>query len=70
MQPHEVSGTIISLLRELLTDVYADVRFTALQQVLPVGESQHQQSLSPLHNSDRQALASLVSLQGMKYLAA
>jgi hypothetical protein len=37
-QPHEVSGTIVSLLRELLGDVYADVRLTALQQVLPVGE--------------------------------
>jgi hypothetical protein len=33
-----VSGSIISLLRELLGDVYADVRLTALHQVLPVGE--------------------------------
>ncbi len=37
-QPHEVSGTMISLLRELLGDVYADVRLAALQQVPPVGE--------------------------------
>jgi hypothetical protein len=45
-QPHEVSGTIVSLLRELLGDVYADVRLTALQQVLPVGRlaEAHQQS--------------------------
>lgn len=33
-----MSGTIISLLRELLTDTYADIRLTALQQVVPVGE--------------------------------
>lgn len=38
LEPHEVSGTIVALLRELLGDVYADVRLAALQQVLPVGE--------------------------------
>lgn len=37
-QPHEVSGTLVSLLRELLGDVYADIRLAALQQVMPIGE--------------------------------
>lgn len=37
-QPHEVSGTLVSLLRELLGDVYADVRLAALQQVMPIGK--------------------------------
>lgn len=40
LQPHEVSGTVMSLLRELLGDVYADVRMAALQQALPIGETQ------------------------------
>jgi hypothetical protein len=38
LEPSAVSGSLVCLLRELLGDVYADVRLTALQQVLPVGE--------------------------------
>eukprot|EP00882_Tetradesmus_deserticola_P028546 GHRQ01031807.1.p2 GENE.GHRQ01031807.1~~GHRQ01031807.1.p2 ORF type:complete len:216 (+),score=91.22 GHRQ01031807.1:684-1331(+) len=33
LEPSAVSGSLVSLLRELLGDVYADVRITALQQV-------------------------------------
>lgn len=45
LQPHEVSGTIVSLLRELLADIYADVRYTALQQVSPVGKQATEQQV-------------------------
>jgi hypothetical protein len=38
LEPSAVSGSLVCLLRELLGDVYADVRLTALQQVLAVGE--------------------------------
>jgi hypothetical protein len=39
LEPSAVSGSLVCLLRELLGDVYADVRLTALQQVLAIGES-------------------------------
>lgn len=57
-QPHEVSGTLVSLLRELLSDVYADVRLTALQQVLPV--SKRLRSAGMIYQSDIETLWDLV----------
>jgi hypothetical protein len=37
LEPSAVSGSLVALLRELLSDAYADVRLTALRQVLAVG---------------------------------
>lgn len=58
LEPSAVSGSLVSLLRELLGDVYADVRLTALQQVLPV--ARHLRSAGMAYQSDLEALWDIV----------